>query len=374
MKNLSSSFILLFSLASTTFGQFSVVVNEGYGTGKHKGASRFVHIWAKANPPNMVFDRWSGDTHLLIDPTAWHTRLNPKQKNINLTATYKNAAAWVPVYETINGREYGYYFPPNARGLVFWFHGTGGNARSFFYRMESRYSANNFAAAGFAVVALDSNNRVDNQWDNTGNPPNNADISNIQAIVNSFIGRGFMTVNSPVFSSGMSNGGAFSPRVAYALQFEAAAVYCAQGGAYISVRNVPTVWNMAQNDGNENVGANGYNSSLNFFRILTERGVAAQHNTLVASPLYAQRFARIPGLSLSDSQAIFDILKVNNFLDRENYLRENPAVSNWESVIPAAYTSYYQSIRTQLDVSFAEHEYFSDNDGRVIAFFNARLQ
>ncbi|MDQ3064544.1 MAG: hypothetical protein M3R14_17025 [Acidobacteriota bacterium] len=373
MKKISYLFILLVFLTTTAAAQFSVAVNNGYGSGNYKGASRFVHVWANANPPNMVFDRWTGDTHLLLDPTAWHTRLNPKQKNINLTATYKNAPAWTPVYETINEREYGYYFPPNARAVVFFFHGTGGSGNGFFNRVESRFSANNLVAAGFAVVSLDSSNRVDKQWDNTNNPPNNPDISNVQAIINSFVMRGLMATNTPVFSSGMSNGAAFSPRVAYALQFKAAAIYCAQGGAYIGIRNVPTVWNMAQNDGNENVGANGNNSSLIFFQILTGRGIAAQHNTHIASPLYAQRFARIPGLTLADSQTIFDSLKTNNFLDRENYVRENPAISNWQSVIPATYTPYYQGIRSQLDVSFAEHEYFSDNDGRVIAFFNARL-
>ncbi|MCY7376236.1 MAG: hypothetical protein LH472_09735, partial [Pyrinomonadaceae bacterium] len=177
---------------------------------------------------------------------------------------------------------------------------------------------------------------------------------------------------TPVFSTGMSNGGAFSPRVAYALQFKAAAVYCAQGGAYINLTNVPTIWNVAQNDGNENVGANGNNASLTFFRILAARGITARHNVHLASPLYPQRFARIPGLTLTDSQIIFDSLKNNDFLDRENYLRQNPAISNWQSVIPAIYAPYYQIIRSQLDVSFAEHEYFSDNDGQVIAFFNAQ--
>lgn len=301
-----------------------------------------------------------------------YTRLNVK-KNVTLTATYKNAPAWNPIYGLINGREYGYHFPTNARAVVFWFHGTGGNARSFFNRLESRSSANHYVADGFAIVALDSNNRVDKQWDNTNNPPNNPDINNVQAIVNSFVARGFMTANTPVFSSGMSNGAAFSPRVAYALQFKAAAVYCAQGGAYINVRNVPTIWNMAQNDGNENVGANGNAASVNLFQILQGRGIVAQHNFHSASPLYPQRFARIPGLTLTDSQIIFDSLNTNHLLDGENYLRENPATSQWQSVIPAVYTPYLQPIRSQLDVSFAEHEYFSDNDGRVSAFFNARL-
>ncbi len=373
MKRFSYTAILFVILVANASAQFNVTVNIGYGSGRYRGSARSIHIWAEANAANMVFDRWIGDTNVLVDPTAWHTRLSPKQKNANLTATFKSAPAWTPITDLVNGSEYRYYFPPNARGVVFRFHGTGGSASTFFNRIEDRSSANNFVAAGFAVVALDSQNRVDKQWDNTNNPPNNVDINNVQAIINFFIAQGLMTAATPIFSTGMSNGAGFSPRVAYALQFKAAAIYCARGGTYINITNVPTIWNMAQNDSNENVGPSANADSLTFFRVLSARGIRAEHNTHIPSPLYPQRFVRIPGLSLADSQIIFDALKNNNFLDRENYLRASPTTSNWQSVIPIVYTPFYQAISSQLDVTWADHEYFSDNDGRTIAFFNAQI-
>ena len=152
----------------------------------------------------MVFDKWTGDTDLLVDVKAWHTRVLPKRKNITLTATYKNAPAWNPTYEAVNGRQYGYFFPPNIRGLVFRFHGTGGQASTFFNKVEDRSQANDLVAAGFGVVALDSDDRVNKQW-STVLPPNNVDINNVQAMINSFISRGFISANTPIFSVGMSN-------------------------------------------------------------------------------------------------------------------------------------------------------------------------
>lgn len=373
MKKWLYSILIVLLAATHLTAQYTVAVNNGYGSGQYRGSGRSIHIWAEAFPQNMVFDRWVGDTSVLVDPTAWHTRIISKRKTTDLTATFKSAPAWTPTTAVINGSEYRYYFPPNIRGVVFRFHGSGGSASTFFSRVEDRNSANNFVAAGFAVVALDSKNRIDKQWDNTNNPPNNLDIINVQGLINLFIAQGMMTAATPVFSTGMSNGGAFSPRVAYALQFTAAAIYCVRGGTYINITNVPTIWNVAQNDSNEQVGPSGNADSYTLYRILLGRGIRAEHNVHLPSPLYPQRFARIPGISLADSQIIFDALKNNNFLDRENNLRQSPTTSNWQNTIPIAYTPFLQPIGSQLDVVWSDHEYFSDNDGRTIAFFNAQL-
>ncbi|MEP6902267.1 MAG: hypothetical protein ABJA66_10985 [Actinomycetota bacterium] len=365
-------FIIPFLLTLTIHAQISVAINNGYGSGNYKNASRLIHVWAAANPPNMVFDKWTGDTDLLLDVSAWHTRVSLKKKNITLTATYKAAPAWNPTYEAINGRQYGFFFPPNIRGLVFRFHGTGGFASTFFNKVEDRSHANDFVAAGFAVVALDSDDRVNKQW-STALPPNNVDINNVQAIINSFISRGFITTNTPIFSTGMSNGGAFSPRVAYALQFKAAAIYCAPGSTFINITNIPTIWNMEQYDDNDNVGSAGNATAFTNSQILANRGIIAQYNLNIPSPVYPQRFARIPGLTLSDSQTIYNSLKNNGFLDRDNYLSEDPNTSGWQSVVPIVYVSYIDEITDQLNVCFTAHKFFSDYDSRVIAFFNARL-
>ncbi len=372
MKKLFFVGLFILSIYSFTSAQFTINVLNGYGGGTYRGTSNLIHIWAAANPPNMVFDKWVGDTNLLVDVNAWHTRVSLKKKVITLTATYKSAPNWSPTYETINGRNFGYYFPPNIRGLVFRFHGTGGNGSSFFNSVEDRVTANDLVAAGFAVASPDSDDRVNKQWDATL-PPNNVDINNVQAIINSFISRGLITANTSIFSLGMSNGGAFSPRVAYALQFKAAATFCAQGGGYINITNVPQIWNMAQYDDNANVGSAGNAGALANAQFLASRGIVTQYNVNPSSPVYPERFARIPGLTLSDSQIIFNSLKSNGFMDGNNYLLRNPDTSGWESFVPTIYNAYRGDISDELDICYARHKYYSDFDSRLIQFFNARL-
>lgn len=362
---------IFFSLALTAFSQVTVTVNGGYGGGNYRG-SRPIHVWAEANPPNMVFDKWTGDTDLLFSANDWHTRVSPKKKNITLTAVYKPAPAWTPTFGTINNRQFGYYFPPNLRGLVFRFHGSGGSGTTFFTKIEDRIAANDFVAAGFAVVALDSDDRVNKQW-STALPPNNPDIINVQALIDSFIALGFITPNTPIFSSGMSNGGAFSPRVAYILQFKAAAIYCAAGSSFVNITNVPTIWGMAQNDGNDGVGAAGNATALANSQTLRNRGIASQFNMNIASPVYLQRFARIPGLTLSDSQIIYNSLKNNGFLDRDNYQTQNPSTSGWQNFVPVVYAPFGDEIFDQLQAAYAEHKFYSDFNSRVVAFFNAQI-
>lgn len=367
-------FLFLIALAVLTLhvaAQIDLNVTNGYAE-NHKSSQRFTHVWAPANPPGMVFDRWVGDTTLLSDPANWHTRVSLKQKSITLTATFKNAPSWSPTYEQISGNEVGYFFPPNLRGVVFRFHGTGGRGSTYFNTVQGRTSANDLVAAGFAVVSPDSTDRVNRVW-SFALPPNNPDIDHIQAIIDLFISRGWMTANTPVFGLGMSNGGAFTTGVSYALDFTAAAIYCAPGSAFIDQTTVPTIWNMQQNDDNDQVGQSGNATARANSQILAERGIATAFHLNVASPFYPQRLARLPGLSLADAQAIYNSFKQNGILDQNDYLVQNPSVSGWENYLPVAYSAYSAAIQGELGDCYAGHNFYSDNDGQVIGFFNAQL-
>ncbi len=361
--------------AVTVAAQIQLTVNGGYGGGKYRGSSRYAHAWAAANPPNMVFDKWTGDTHLVLDEYSWRTRVSLKQKNINLTATYKSAPAWTTSSGSINGASYIFHFPSNISGLVFRFHGTGGSGSTFFTKSEDRIMAADLVAAGFAVASLDSANRVDRQW-STDQTASNPDVINLQDLINRFISQGRITATTPIFVLGQSNGGAFAPRAAHLLKLagnniKGAAVFCSQGIAFSGQTTVPTTWNIVQND--EILGASGTQGAFNSYQAVFGRGIAAQINLNIPSPVYPQRFARIPGVSLSDSQIIYDSLKNNALLDGNDYLLVNPQSSNWASVIPAAYNSFRNDINDQLNVCFTAHEFFSDHNNRVIAFFNAQL-
>jgi hypothetical protein len=180
-----------------------------------------VHVWADPNPPGMVFDRWIGDTTLLRSTRESHTKLRTAHLNINITATYKAAPTWNPTFETLNGIQIGHFFPSSPAGVIFHFHGQGGAANLLFSNLERRIFANEAVAEGYAVVALDSADRINRDWSTSNDLATSSDIQNVQAAINLFISRGLITASTPLFAHGFSKGAGFSPRVARALNFRA---------------------------------------------------------------------------------------------------------------------------------------------------------
>ena len=123
--------LLICALPIFVQAQSTLIVTNGSGDARIK-SRQIVDVLADPNPSGMVFDRWTGDTALLQNPKEYHTKINPLSKNINITATYKSAPVWTPVYETINNTQVGYYFPAAPVGVIFHFHGASGDATQLF--------------------------------------------------------------------------------------------------------------------------------------------------------------------------------------------------------------------------------------------------
>ncbi len=363
--------LILFSLPLLGFSQrtnLTVTNGSGEAPTKHR---QTIHVWADPNPAGMVFDRWTGDTSLLQNPLDYHTRVNPLSLNVNLTATYKSAPVWDPVYETINNSRMGYHFPANPVGVIFNFHGAGGSASGLFDDSEWRIFADEAVAENYAVVALSSVDRTNRQWNPHPQLADNPDMQNVHAALNLFIARGWIAASTKVFANGISNGGAFAPRVGRALGFRGTSIFIAAGPvAVMSQTNVPTVWNLMQND--TTIGAEGISQARANYQNLLSRGVTAEYNLLAASPVYPQRFRRIRSLTAADSQTIHNSLKQNGFLDARDYLIQNPTVSNWASAIPPRYNARLNEIGDQLRICYAEHHIYSDYNRRVLRFFDAQ--
>jgi poly(3-hydroxybutyrate) depolymerase len=358
--------------AAFAFGQTPLLtVNNGSGGGAF-ATSRTIHVWANIAPAGLAFDRWTGDTATLTNPYEAHTTLLMPQANLSITAIYKNAPTWTPISETISGVNNIYYVPPQPKGLIFLFHGSGGSAAGFSSSSEGRSFVNDAIAEGYAFAALDSEDRVNRQWNPTvalGNP----DVQNVQDTVNSFIARGFITANTPLYALGMSNGGAFSPRVSLLLNFKASAIYCAAGAtALLAATTVPTIWNMAANDSNDGVGPVGNQQALGNYNNLISRNIPASYNLFQPQPVHNLRFARIMGLTNSDSQTIYNSLKINGHLDADDFQIQTPANGAWLSAIPAQYNSFLGEINNQLRASYAEHQFYSDHNRRTLDFFNTQ--
>jgi uncharacterized protein (TIGR03437 family) len=349
-----------------------VQINSGYGSGSYE-AGKTIHIYADPNPTGKVFDRWIGTTTTLDDPLAAHTTLKIGATPINLTATYKTAPTWTTSSETISGVNVVHYIPQPHKGIIFRLHGSGGSASGQFNSVEEQTFNADAIAAGYGIIALDSSDRVNRQWSNVGTL-DNPDIRNIQAVINAFVARGLMSANDPLFALGTSNGGAFCSRAATLLQFKAGAISIAAGiTAFIEQGNVPFIWNMAQNDDNSGVGADGNARARQNYDVLYGKNIDAFYLINPPSPVYPHRFWRIPGLTANDSQAIYNSLKSGGYLDANDFLRQNPNSSNWQTVIPAQYSSSRSAISDQLEVCFAAHKFFSDYSNKILTFFNARL-
>lgn len=361
---------VLFAFCSTLFAQNSTVnVNSGSGDGKYKGAS-FIHVWADPNPTGMVFDRWTGDTEWMQNPRESHTRIRNAKLNIDLTATYKAAPAWTPTFETLNGIQMGYFFPPSPVGVIFHFHGQGGSANLLFNNLERRIFADEAVAEGYAVVALDSADRANRDWSTSNDPATSPDIQNVQAAIDRLIALGLMTASTPKFAHGFSKGAGFSPRVARALAFRATSMNLLAGTPdIINLTSIPIIWCIAQNDGTIQPG--GVLQSRVNYQNLLNRGVPAQYNLAVPTPVYPERFWRIGGLTAADSQNIFNALKTGGFIDSRGFLLGDPDTSNWQTAVPAQYNSFLNSIGEQLRICWTEHTFFSDYDRRVLDFFNS---
>lgn len=377
-------FGVLLYLSGTASAQATLTVNSGsLGLMTSPGATN--HIWADASPTNMVFDRWVGNTNVLTDAYAWHTTAVMPTNSATVTATYKSAPTWPISTNILNGLKPSnpnaiflvYYFPTNPAGLIFCFHGTGGSAERIFGNDNVEYYQflRDSVAAGYAVAALDSIDRVTNKQWSGDSSSTNADVLNVKASINYFISLGLMTTNTPKYSTGMSDGGGFAPKPAYYLGFNACSIWCAAGAplAAFNVSTVPTIWSLAQND-------DLYNHTT--FLQDSQTGLAslgAQHPPVLGelrentpSPVYPRRFMRIPGFTAAYSQMIYNDLKNNGFLNAQDYLLTDPNTSGWINVLPAGFVPYQSDIEDQLDCCYTAHQFYSDYNNKVLRFLGAQ--
>jgi hypothetical protein len=365
------TFVLILTLAVSAIGQTRATINNGSGDGNLRGQTTY-DIWADPAPAGTIFDRWTGDTNLIARPDEWHTKVKSGVKNVNLTATFKTFTPWTPsAAENIGTSQMRYYFPQNPVGLVIHFHGSGGNMNGLYTQFEQIVYVRDLVDAGFAVASLSSDDRVNAQW-SVEPIATNPDVANVQAAINSFITRGFMSAQTRVFASGISNGGGFAPRISLALNFRGTAVFIATSSqALMNVTNVPTMWNIMENDTTLEPGS--VARATENFQTLQNRGIRAELNIKKVSPVFPEVFRRVPPLTAADSLVIYTALKSNGLLDQRDFLIENPGSSNWQSAIPPQYNGLLNQIGSQLSICYAEHQFFSEYSRRTVSFFNSLL-
>ena len=200
--------ILLVTSLLTFTGQaqtFNLTVNNGYGSGNYR-AGDTVHVWSKEIPANSVFDKWTGNTGNLADLGEWHTTLVMPAGNTTLTANFRSVAPYTIKLEQIRGvnnlKDVYYYFPAQYKGVIYFSHGSGGDADNWIDVIENRQMVKDAIADTFAAVITEAEEiTLNTDLDGDGkmrwstfplDSVANIDMANIKAITDTLIKRGVM--------------------------------------------------------------------------------------------------------------------------------------------------------------------------------------
>lgn len=346
-----------------------LLLQQGYGGGWLAPGSR-VSIAAEA-PGTRMLVGWRGDSPQLADPRAWHAPWTQAERPATLTAQFQPAPALNPVLDSINSARVRYQLPSSVRGLVFSFHGSGGSGDLPFSKTEAQVSTRLWLSRGFGVVGLDSVDRVNRQW-NLQLSLSNPDVVNVSGILTRLRALGLISQSTPIYCEGSSNGGGFCSRVSALLGMRAQSLMIADGvEAILAQVPTPTIWTLGRNDPTLTPGY--LERSQASADSLAARGVAWERNVVEPTPVYPERFARIEGISLSDSIALSSSLRTAGFLDASGYVIQDPRSNALDALIPTTLRAYTGEIVGQMEAAYGGHEYTSDYAHRVVHFFEAQL-
>ncbi len=379
-----------------TTDSFHVTVVNGYGSGTFKTGDT-VNIWGGALAANAVEDNWTGYASLLQNAGEWHNSFVMPAQDVTVTANQKTFTAYTLKYEKIKcvniQKNVYYYFPSGHKGVVYLLHGTNGSASNLATDFEWLQMINDLVTANYAVIITeaeevslntDLNGDGKLRWQPTPlDSTSNVDYGNIKALRDTFYARGYTNSSKPLYSVGMSDGGAFSSSLSYLYKFKSGVAYCAPGYQVVfNSSTVPFQFCMAKYDNNSEVGPTGNANALTYSQQLTTRGVCSKYFIHDKSPVYPQRFTRRSDISLTVSTALFNELKNNNWLDARNYIK---AVSDTLTPIflanPATYPTYNSLtvaqrlfVTDQYDEMYAAHQFYSDLNKTTIKFLDSQCQ
>jgi hypothetical protein len=363
--------IILFLTALIIFSQTycqSIKISSGYAEGNVAKGQK-IYILANRCPTGTVFDHWTSTNAALADSFSICTSFTMTGKKVTLTALYKPASVWSPVIDTINGSTVYYYFPPGKiKGLITFYHGSGGSANNWFTDEFEVPFLQYAVEEGYAVFATESKNRVAKQWDLSG--PNSVDILNMSVMFSTLRSRGLTKKGTKIFGVGMSDGSNFCSLISDIDSFSASALYCAAGQAKnIQKTTAPTEWCISNDD--TTLSANMMTQAQNNYQTLSNRGIDAQFLIHYANPVFPTIFAQQQSFDSLDSWNVYNGLKSGGMLNDSDFIVVDPLkVKPWERYVPAAYSSKDNFIQGELVAAAAEHRFHNYFEYETLQFFD----
>jgi len=382
--------------------KFQVIVNGGSGSGYY-APGQTVTVWSGVSTQKEVVLPWSGDSLFLSTPVEWVTHFTMPKQDVVLQANVKTQTLNLKVEKYTGStkveKDVRYFFPENMKGLVFISHGTGGTSK-YIEKPETFAIALALVEKGFGVlsteaeeaVAGDLNGDGKTRWQ-TGFTSANVDLKNLSMLLQGLENRGLITAATPKFALGMSNGGAFSHFLGAVsassiaasfpkLKFNAVLGYCADAGQ-IYKRNdtkTPSAWYMCAGEDNPEVSLSEAKENEARVRSL---GVPTEYKENKPTPLYDERFARVPGVSLESSKAMAEELRAAGYVDDKGFLNKDADQIALDIIAPenasrfpaflAVPGNIAKSLKQQLKAMRAEHALYADLSQSNIAFFERFL-
>jgi len=387
MKNIIVGLILSVNI----YSQATIFITSGYGEGQYMVGDT-VHIWANLSLINETFQFWSGDTSVLNDPLEWHSSFIMPDVDVQFIANIEQVELLSFDYEVIQGvnnpKNVYSIFPNDAIGTLFIFHGGGGSAENIINRIEPIHFIQDALFAGYNIVITESENATlsipdsQNRWDlYNWTLETNVDVQNIQVIIDTLVNRGQLNPDQPIYSVGVSNGGNFSSVVAQALNWNGAVLFCSQGNPpeLYDILDTPTMFNVGKYD--PALGGGNWGAEMNYDKLVA-RNVPAEFHVLDKSPLYPQRFMRIPNIDSTLSFDIYQEFMVNGIIDSNDYFQYlddeiGPIILQNQNNFPTIMglsIELRNHIFDQVKVMTADHSFFSDYNKRVLHFLNNHSQ
>ena len=401
MKNLLG-LCLLFLVTHIQAQTYSLSLTNASASGTFQQGDS-IHVWSDKTTAYQVFTHWSGDgADYLLKDDEWHTVMlvppGTNQSEFTLVANYDALGSTFIGTITLDQwgeeNESGQFFPtnkeiefayqPNPKAIVFFFHGTGGNAATWMTDFEKRSMLKDFVYNGYAVFALNSNETtLGNQdggdgkirWETSQmkqDTSTNIDFKNVLATrdyYSNFFGE------LPVFAVGGSNGANFADFCTAALDFKASAHLTGNGliNLFQNHPNLkPNIWIQSINDNNQN--ADSTQAQANYQELINQN-ITTEWHWLQRSPAYPKRFMRsLNGIGEPISTALYDSLKSQSYLDAQGRLN----IWNTSTDFPAddfladfnLTTAQENDFLSQLKVINADHGPNGDFNKTIIRFFD----
>ncbi|MBL8769925.1 MAG: hypothetical protein JNK30_00965 [Phenylobacterium sp.] len=292
------------------------------------------------------------------------------------------APAGAEVRETIEGRPTLRNIPRKPVGLVYLFHGTGGS-EAFATRRHTRILTGKLLARGYGVAAAPSGRRTAPvQWDlGSVGSAENADIAYMLALHETLIRRGEIERATPVFTTGMSNGGGFANvfgvgALRAGLPVRAIADYmgpipAAARPPAVAARDYPPMFLvLGENDGLVSAQTVG-----DVARSLAEAGATVELHQPREQAVSPATFGVIEGLGDEARRAIFQGLVDAAVLDaagRRLVFRDRPVLGRPEMaelarMIPAG--PHSRDVMDELLIAWSAHQMRSDFADAQLRFF-----